>query len=763
MERIFALLSFILISNIFATTSLQKVSLQLKWKDAFQFAGYYIAKEKGFYRNSGLDVKIKSFNHQNTVSDVINGKTTFGILDSSLVLKRSEGTPVVALTAILQNSPLALMTLKDSNITKISDLKGKKIMATKEFFKNPYINAMFFANMIDPKNLKKIPISFNLESLINKKIDAYAVYITDQPYTMRKRGIKYNLIGSMNFNANFYSDILFTSQEELDNHPKAVRNFLRASLKGWRYAFAHIDETIKLIQTKYNSQHFSYDKLKFEAMQMKKLSDINSSHFGKIEKIKLNNIITMYSIVGEKINIDNLKDFVYHLKSRETKLSQKEINYLHNTKKVVTMCVDPNWMPLEMLKDGKHIGISAEYLKLVEKYIGIPIKLVHTENWTQSLTYAKNRKCDILSLVTNTKKRKRYLNFTKPYISTALVLITKLDKLFVSNLKSIQSKKLGVTRGYGFIDTLRKKYPNINIIKVDSIQQGLKMVNDGKLYGFVDTFFSARYEIQKSYFGELKIAGKINGNLDLGIGVRKDDSILLDVFSKAINSISEKQKQNIINHWISVKYYKGINYTIFLYIGIFILIGVFLFIFREITFKKYNKVLQEKNSELEKLASTDMLTGARSRRSFFDIGEQYISIAKRENKLISFIMLDLDFFKNINDTYGHITGDAVLKNFASIVSKNIRKSDLFGRVGGEEFAIIINNTNKNKTLQIAEKIRMQVKTDILEFQNHEIHVTVSLGIAMLEKDDTLDSLFEKADKALYTSKQNGRDKVTISE
>ena len=760
MRRIFVLLSFILISNIFAVTSLQKVSLQLKWKHAFQFAGYYIAKEKGFYRSAGLYVDIKSFNHQDIVSDVVSGKTTYGILESSLILKRSEGAPVVALAAIFQNSPLALMTLKDSNITKISDLKGKKIMATREFFKNPYIKAMFFANMIDPKNLKKIPASFNLESLINKKIDAYAVYTTDQPYTMKNRGIEYNLIGSMNFGANFYSDILFTSQEELDNHPKRVRNFLRASLKGWRYAFSHIDETIKLIQKKYNSQYFSYDKLKFEAMQMKKLSGINSSHFGKIEKNKLNNIITMYGIVGENININNLKDFVYHLKSRETKLSQKEINYLHNTKKVVTMCIDPNWMPLEMIKEGNHVGISAEYLRLVEKYIGIPIKLIPTKNWTQSLAYAKKRKCDILSLVASTKKRKRYLNFTKPYLSTALVLVTKLDKLFVNNLKSIISKKLGVTRGYGFIDTLRKKYPNINLVEVDSIQQGLKMVNEEELYGFIDTFFSAGYEIQKSYFGELKIAGKINRNLYLGIGVRKDDSTLLDVFNKAINSISEKQKQNIINHWISVKYYKGINYTIFLYIGIFILIGAFLFISREITFRKYNKILEAKNRELEILASTDALTGTKSRRNFFDIGEQYILMAKRENIPLSFIMLDIDYFKKVNDTYGHMAGDEVLKNFTKLISKTLRKSDIFGRVGGEEFAIILHNADKNTALQIAAKIRKQINDNFVKFKDQIINITVSLGVAVLKDKDTLDSLFNEADKALYISKQNGRNQVT---
>ncbi|NOX14806.1 MAG: ABC transporter substrate-binding protein, partial [Epsilonproteobacteria bacterium] len=160
MRRLFILSCFILISTVLASTTLERVSLQLKWRPAFQFAGYYIAKQKGFYRDAGLNVTIKDFNHRDAVNDVVNGKTTYGIDDSSIILDKSNGAPVVALAAIFQHSPLALMTLKSSGITKIANLKDKKIMATKEFFKNPYIKAMFYANMINPNNLQKIPITF---------------------------------------------------------------------------------------------------------------------------------------------------------------------------------------------------------------------------------------------------------------------------------------------------------------------------------------------------------------------------------------------------------------------------------------------------------------------------------------------------------------------------------------------------------------------------------------------------------------------------
>ncbi len=762
MKKLSFFLFFLFVSNLFASHNLEKISLQLKWKHAFQFAGYYMAKEKGFYKDVGLDVDIREYNHQDILGDVISGKTAYGVLDSSLILKKSEGAPVIALAAIFQHSPLELMTLKSSNIIKISQLKNKKIMATKEFLENPYIKAMFYINRVYPRDLKIVPSDFNLNKLINKEVDAFAVYATDQPYSMSKRGIKYNLISSMNYGVDFYSDILFTSEKEIAEHPERVKEFLIASLKGWKYAFDHINETIALINKKYNTQNFSFDKLKYEANQMVKLSEVRSDNFGKIKKAKIDNIVTMYGLAGKKIDKNRLKNFIYHLDGKKIKLTQNELNFLHN-KKVINMCVDPNWMPLEMIKNGKHIGISADYFKLFEKYMDIPIRLVITKSWIQSLEYAKSRKCDILSLAMSTDDRKKYLDFTKSYLSIPLVIATKMDKLFVSNIESIKTKKLGITKGYAFIDILKKKYPGINLIEVNSIQEGLQKVYEGKLYGFVDTLPSVSYELQKSYFGELKIAGKFDDKWKLGIGVRNDEPLLLNVFNKIINKVNEKQRQKILNHWVSIKYDRGFDYGILKYIGGFILIGIIFFIYREKTLRKYNKILEAKNRELEILASTDALTGVKSRRNFFDIGEQYILMAKRENIYLSFIMLDIDYFKKVNDTYGHMAGDEVLKKFTQIISKNLRKSDIFGRVGGEEFAIMLHNTDGNIARQVAEKIRKQIENNSVRFQDKNINITVSLGVAELKKEDTLDSLFNKADKALYASKQNGRNQVTVAD
>ncbi|MDX1809221.1 MAG: ABC transporter substrate-binding protein [Sulfurospirillaceae bacterium] len=738
---------------------MDKVSVRLKWKDAFQFAGYYVAKEKGFYSDLGLDVKILEYNGSNIVNDVLNGESTFGIGDSSLIRERAHGKPIVALSAIFQHSPLAIMTLKSSHITKIEQLKHKKIMATNAFFENPYIKLMFYTKNVNLENLRPHSFSSNIEELINKKVDAFAVYKTDQPYTLWLKKIQYNLISPKNYGIDFYSDILFTSEKELRTHPKQVKAFVEATLKGWRYAYAHLDESINIILKKYNTQHFTYEKLAFEANSMKDLLEINSKHFGKMNEDKINNISNIYTIAGDYIDKSTLDDFIYNLSNQDMNLSKDELDFL-KSKKHIKMCVTSNWKPFEMIENGKFTGISSEYLKLIQKHIKTPIDLIKTDDWKQSLEYIKNKKCDIMPLALKTNKIEKNLDLTKPYIFAPLVIVTKLDKVFIENLNSIKSKKIGIVKGSPFIKYFKKNHPNMKFVEVESRKEGLNMVSHGKLYGLIDTLFAVGEDLQKSYYGELKIAGKLDEKLNLSIALRSDEPILLSILNKALSSITQEEKQDILNHWVSVKYDKGVDYKLLTYIGIFFFILLLLYVQRERTLKKYNMILKNKNKELEMLASTDVLTGILSRRSFFDIANQFIKVAKREKTPISFLMLDIDYFKNINDSYGHLVGDEVLKCFAKSISAILRKSDIFGRLGGEEFGILLNNTRKDIAHSLAERIRQEIKNQCLVIQKHKINFTVSIGIAMLEENDDIDKLVENADKALYISKERGRDKVT---
>ncbi len=162
--------------------------------------------------------------------------------------------------------------------------------------------------------------------------------------------------------------------------------------------------------------------------------------------------------------------------------------------------------------------------------------------------------------------------------------------------------------------------------------------------------------------------------------------------------------------------------------------------------------------KLKHESERDFLTGLYNRRSIITFLEKFIELSKRNDKPLSFMILDLDKFKRINDTYGHIVGDEVLKSVARAIEDSIRSSDIAGRFGGEEFSVILPETNLNKACDVAERIRSNIENMRVKNQNEDISITVSVGVAEF-KDDTINGFIGKADKALYEAKESGRNKV----
>ncbi|MCD4758246.1 MAG: diguanylate cyclase [Arcobacteraceae bacterium] len=179
-----------------------------------------------------------------------------------------------------------------------------------------------------------------------------------------------------------------------------------------------------------------------------------------------------------------------------------------------------------------------------------------------------------------------------------------------------------------------------------------------------------------------------------------------------------------------------------------------------------NKVMKNKvdelysvTSSLEEKATRDELTGLYNRAKFEEIFSYEINKAKHYNNQLSVILFDIDHFKNINDTYGHQAGDVTLKELSSLITKNIKTSDIFARWGGEEFIILLPDTNRDGAMQFAQKLRKIIKEN--KFSDIE-YMTASFGVAQFEEYEDKLTLFEKVDKALYIAKNNGRDRVEQS-
>jgi len=175
-----------------------------------------------------------------------------------------------------------------------------------------------------------------------------------------------------------------------------------------------------------------------------------------------------------------------------------------------------------------------------------------------------------------------------------------------------------------------------------------------------------------------------------------------------------------------------------------------------------NRNLEQINLNLKEIASVDFLTNIPNRRYFFDVGEKEFHLARRYNQDLSLLFLDIDYFKKINDNYGHNIGDEILKIMAKTLTTSLRKSDVHARVGGEEFSILLVNTDIVGAKLFAEKIRLSIQDICFKDGANDICITTSIGVSKLnDNDKSIYDIFKRADEALYVAKESGRNQVSI--
>ncbi len=433
-------------------------------------------------------------------------------------------------------------------------------------------------------------------------------------------------------------------------------------------------------------------------------------------------------------------------------LTENEKQFLKQ-KKTLFMCVGPNFMPFEDIVEGKYVGMIAEYIKIVSHNIGIPIVLVPTSDWNETIKKAKSRECDLIPFIIRTPEREKFLNFTQPYIGEPLVIVTSNDRPFVVDVGDIQNRKIGIVRGYAYVELLKSQYPGINIIEVESVGEGLTMLENEELYGYLDGLNVIGYNIQELGIQNLKINGTLINNDDVCIGSRNDMPILNQILDKGLRAITTIQKNKIKNSWLRVTYEHRFDYILIIQFGVVItmIFGFMLY---------HQNILRKHNKALEVLSETDKLTNINNRLKLDKFLQFHLDLFERYHETFSIILIDIDNFKKFNDTFGHLIGDKVLEHVASLLKHNCRKLDMIGRWGGEEFLMICPKTNLDEISVLAESLRRIIEDDRLK--NVE-GVTISLGVAEMTVNDNFNTIIGRADKALFSAKENGRNRVGVGQ
>ncbi len=742
--------------SLLSAAPLEKVSVQLDWKYQFEYAGYIAAKEKGFYRDAGLDVELREYNAGvDVVTNVLNRKSTYGVYNSSIVINNGRIRPIVLMATYLQHSPLVIVSQK--GLDNPAALIGKTIMGTHNEFQHSSLSLLLAHFGITPQNTHLIDHTFTIDPFVERRVEAMSAYRSNQLYELDRLKIPYEIIDPVEYGFVMNAGNLFTSYAETIEHPDRAERFIEATNRGWAYAIEHPGEMIDILKKRYGVAK-SYEAISYEAKVIQKLMMSDLYRIGETNAELTQRLFKQLVRAGIIREDQKLGQFLFNdivaSSQKSFPLSGSEKNYIAQ-KRVIKMCVDPEWYPFEAIKEGTHIGIAADVMKTFEQKLGVPIELVPTQSWDESLQRAKKRQCDILSLASPTPSRLKYLDFTTPYITLPIVMATTMDKPFIGDIATLKGQKIGVVKGYSITEKLKSLYPELQLVEVKTITEGLDKVQNGEIYGYIDNLMVVSSYIQKEYTGVLKVSLRLDDKVELGVATRNDEPILQNIFQKLVSQMDEQSMQSIYNRWTStIEQVAWIDKNkVFQALGILVLI-ISGFGWHTYQLRRYNKKLLE-------LSITDKLTGLYNRQKTDQrLIEEHRKMERYPDYHCSIMLMDVDFFKHVNDTYGHQIGDRILQQLADLLRVTLRNTDIIGRWGGEEFMVILPHTTKNEALKAAENFRQRVEK--FDF-NLDFPVTVSIGVGEMNHQQSVHENITRIDTALYDAKNSGRNKIYFAD
>lgn len=747
----------LLVSTFLYSSNLEKVSIQFNWKYQFEVAGFIAAKEKGFYENVGLDVELKEYNPEvDILFDVLNNKVTYGISSSNIVLENKKIASIVLLATYLQKSPLVFITKPDIKIP--SQFLGKTIMGNKDELKNSSL-ALFLSHFnINFSNTKFIPHNFKIDDFINGKVEIMSAFRSNQLYELDKRKIDYNIIDPADYGFVMSAVNLYTSKEEAFNNKARTQKFIEATNRGWEYALKNKEEIIDILIKKYKVNK-SKEALLYETDVVNQVMIRDFYPIGKVSPELTQRLVKQLSYSGmiepnQKINHIFFENIVDKIPS-DFSLTKSEKEYL-NSKHSLKICIDPFWYPIEFMKDGKISGITSDLKRYFEEKIQINIDVVPTNNWNESLDFIKDKKCDIISSISPSYDRMSYLNFTKPILTLPIVVTTQKDKPFLRDISLLKNEKIAILKGHFIAEYIKDYFPYLKIVEVASMNEGLYLVEQGEVYGYIDNALVLSSTIQKEFSNSLKIGFRFDILDELSIGTRNDEPILNDIFSRLVDDLDETKKQEFLNNWTIITEQVGwfsLKEIIFLVIFTTTIFGGLIF---------YQRKLKILNKKLKKLYLTDKLTGLYNRFKIDkELSLQKDNIDRNDSYSCGLILIDIDYFKSINDTLGHLVGDCILKDISKFLKNNLRKTDIIGRWGGEEFLIILPFTSKDIAKKIAENLRVLIEENNFSYKMNR-KITISIGVTEFSKSKSVEDTLLLVDNLLYKAKENGRNRVEES-
>jgi len=662
--KIFISIFLLLIISLEANQSkrcdpLKKISLQLQWKYQFQFAGFIVAKEKGYYKEVGLDVELLEYNNTNSMQDLIDKKIDFAINNSIVVYKDKKLQAVTLLATYFQRSPLIIITQPE--IKSVIGLHGSTIAMSDNYIYNSSLSMLLEHFSINKKNTNFVNPTFLLDNFILKKVDAITAFKSNEVFELDKQGIKYNIIDPVEYGFSTNAINLFTSYSMVKNRPKLINNFLKANKKGWEYALEHIDEVAILIHNKYNKNK-SIELLKYEGKITKELMLLNLYEIGSINKSFVHSTYKQLIKTNKISNKKNMDKLTYPPKS----IGKNKI--------------DLNWITINIEKKIDKRWIV--FILVFSTFIIFAFILRH------------------YLLKKSNKELQEMKNLFELSVDSGNIgiwdwnLITNDVYFSDSWLKMLGFKKNELP--YTMKSWRKQIHP-------DDLKQTMQYFR--KIIGDNEEYSQGSHRLRK-----------------------KDGSYIWILYNTRMFFNNKNKAVRILGTHIDITKEKNMQ-----------------------------EELTKQKDSLHYQAHHDSLTKLPNRTLFQDRLEQGLEYSKRNNKKLALFFIDLDHFKEINDSLGHEYGDKILIEVSSRLLEVLREEDTLARLGGDEFTVIVKDLNEAQNASLLAQKIIEVLKEPIIIDEHTLYVSCSVGISLYPNDGiSAQNLLKYADAAMYKAKDSGR-------
>ena len=537
-----------LIAGFVQAETHNSVTVQLSGKHQFLFAGYYAAIEQGYYAEEGLDVRLQQAEADvSPIDKVLSGRAHFGIEDSRLISARLRGEPVVLLANIFKSSPRVVITRPE--ILRPGQLRGKRIL-----FQDGELATFPFSLMLSDfglaeSELIKVYRRDSISAFADGDIDAMTGALSGELFEIRDRNIPHNVTHPSSYGINAYDGNLFTSESILERNPELVNAFVRATLKGWRYALGHKVEVVDLILSQYSRQ-FSRERLLFEAQQLERLTLRKVFPLGSVDLKQVESLADVY--LASELSADRalLNGFV-HVPLSVPDLTKAEADFIA-AHPVVQVGVSLR-APLSYRNQGNLQGYTIDYLQLLASKLGIKLEF--------KPAYLKDRQPALssseLDLIADrtTPVSGLLSGGDDTYLSLPTGIAVGAAHTGINSLGDLHEGRVGVVQGLYYETLLLRHFPNINVVTCANIVDCMTRMASGSVDAVMDVMPVLKYNLNKYVMPGVRLLSdpqhKKFRSLSQRFVVRGDWPLLRSALKKAAASLKTEEVSTLQRRWLN--------------------------------------------------------------------------------------------------------------------------------------------------------------------------------------------------------------------